>query len=72
MMHGRGYDVMAAKPIDIVIRVGADEAIALLKFLRHVTDLEVMHALDIRLDEMKAFESASENPRSRASRFAIS
>jgi hypothetical protein len=54
---------MTDKTIDIVIRVGADEATALLKFLRHVTDREVMHALDNRLDDMKAFEAASEKPR---------
>jgi hypothetical protein len=52
-----------------IICAGADEAKALLKFLRHVTDLEVMHALDNRLDEMKAFKAACE---SRASCFARS
>jgi hypothetical protein len=63
MLHRRGCDVMTDKPIDIVIRVDAHGAKALLKFLRHVTDLEAIHALDNRLDEVKAFEAASEKPR---------
>jgi hypothetical protein len=65
MMHRRGCDVMTEKPIDIVIRVGADEAKALLKFLRHVTDLEVMHALDIRLDEMSLRSGIRESEKPR-------
>ena len=62
-MHGRRCNVMTNKPIDIVIRVGADEAKALVRFLRHVTNLEVMHALDNRLDEMKAFEAGFQKRR---------
>jgi hypothetical protein len=62
-MHRCGSDLMTDKPIDIVIRVGADEATPLLKFRRHVTDLELMHALDNRRGEMRDFEAASGRPR---------
>jgi hypothetical protein len=60
MMRRWGSGFMTDTSIDIAFRPRADEAKALLQFLRRVSDLEIMHALDNRLDEVKAFNAASE------------
>ena len=46
--------------IEVAFRAGADEAKALLRFLRSVSGLEVMYALDNRIDDVQAFKAASE------------
>jgi hypothetical protein len=59
-MHRWGYVMSNKGEIEIAFRAEADEAKALLRFLRCVSSLEAMDALDNRLDDVQAFKAARE------------
>jgi hypothetical protein len=54
---------MTDDQLKITFRVGADEAAALLKFLRRVLRADIKRALDHSAEDVKAFEAASERLR---------
>ena len=53
--------------IEITFRAGVDEAKALLWFLRCILAVEIMHALDNRVDEVKAFTAVTKSSNAAAS-----
>jgi hypothetical protein len=60
-MHRWGYVLSKKVEIEIAFRAGADQAKALLWFLRSVSGLEAMYALDNRLDDVQTFKAAHLN-----------